>query len=167
MKDVRTPYDLFEPPAGHRERFARKTERLARPAPPPLFLRWVAAAILIGVGIFFLTNRHSFQELSSRWTPAPTATRMLVSYLDTHLPPGYTYDSPAARRLIEDASRQLERLETDYQRLQKEFARTGNPMVLDAMIDNTRRKMRLLEELKRQLIQTEQNIRHEKGHYSL
>ena len=163
-----TPFDFWEPPEGHEQRFRIRLEKQTRPR-RTLWLRrhdwskWFVAASILFLGlVWWWTQPASLNELSgqtshiiqSMETKRTQWERMLKKELQTA---GWDMDAaeglPGAQKLIDDAFRHLQRLEEDYDRLQTQFMEGGHYRTLDAMIRNKEMQHRILTDLKQQLME--------------
>ncbi len=168
------PYDIYEPAAGHKERFQRKlTSRL--PAKRRFFVKpeWIAASVLILLGLFILSGNYR-QTLLGKFIPAEKIYPQMMekqeewaNFLKEQVLEWERFETPEAKRLITETYTQLNRLDKDYQKLNKEFQQTGNRYVLEAMIENTEQRRELLEEFQKKLIQIEKMKRYEKQKHNI
>jgi len=169
MKDKSHLFDIYEPPAGHRERFARKLDnrfrqRQSRRIQP----EWVAAVLLILLGLAFLNDGWLLKLTGKEIYPqVKEQQEVLTAYFKDKIMDWEEFETPEARKIIRETQRQIKRLDKDFQRLQAEFERTGSRFVLDAMVENVNRKKELLENMRQKLIQVEKMKRYEKESHSL
>jgi len=161
------PFDLFEPPAGHRERFMRKLEqRLPERTPWHWRLEWVAAAVLIIGGFLFLQDGRWDKITGKAWPGIQQKQEKLTSYVMEQFTDWDNFETPEAREIMLETRKQILLLDEEFKKLEKEFQRTGNRFVLEAMIDNVNRKKQLLETMQKKLMQVEKLKRHEKQSHS-
>ncbi len=166
MKNIHTRFDLYEPTAGHRERFKKKLDsrlnlrgRIFKPVWKP---EMVAAILLIMAGLFFMNDIWKPKWMASGIYPQVKEKQQeWTAYLKDTFLEWERFETPESQKLIQEAFQQLKRLEKDYRELKLKFEQTGNRFVLDAMIENARQRQELLEDLKQKLIQVEKMKRHE------
>ncbi len=170
MNIHQNPYDLFEPTAGHRERFERKLKARFEPRRRKFSIKreLAVASVLILLGLFFMNDSWKSILYGDKIYPKVIEKQEEISdYLKENFLTWEKFETPESRKLIEETYQYLERLDNDYNKLRREFHRTGNRFVLDAMIENTKRRDKILQDLKTKLIQIEKMKRYENRKHSL
>ncbi len=166
MKNKKTDFDIFSPPAGHEERFRLKlAARMQSPAPQRLFLRRLAAmaaaaAILLLALLLPWNQSGDFDGVPGGITRQTAALKQ--SFME-QLDRIEKYDSPESKKIIEDSFIQWEKLQSDLEKLQNEFRKNNNDAVLNAMLQNLKMQTELLQNLRNQLKKIEKQVRYEKG----
>lgn len=178
-------FDLTDLPKGHEQRFLDKLEvaceeveleteldRITdienndkpkgRVFQMSTILKWSAAAvlaILIGSASFMAGQSQSY-ELKSVSPEMAAAQSNYVETIDMQLTALNQLQSPATERIIADAKSNLLKLETDYKKIQKDFkSNTENPAVIDAMIQNFKTRILLLEDARAQIKAKKQQLK--------
>ena len=167
-KNIQTRFDIYEPHAGHRERFIHKLEshtiyrqRAFRP-------ELIAAVILIFFGLAFLNDGWLWKITGKNLYPqVKEKQEVLTAYFKDKLMEWEEFQTPEAHKIISETEKQIQRLDEEFNHLKSEFERTGNRFVLDAMVENTKQKNELLENMREKLIQVEKMKRYEKQSHSL
>ena len=172
MNIKHNPYDIYDPPAGHKERFKHKL--VSRLKPERSFFvsgikpELVAATVLIMLGLFFLNGSLQRQLFGSEVYPGVIEKQeALTAFIKDEILEWDQFETPEAKSLIRETYRQLDRLEKDYNKLNSDFRKTGNRFVLDAMIENSNQRKQILEELKQKLIRIEKMKRYEKEKHNI
>jgi len=166
-----TPYDLWEPPKGHEERFRIRLAKQAGTASSGPARRrrrvdwsqWFVAASVLFLGLVWWWTQPG------EWKPLRRQTAGIIRQVESHRSQweqmwqqelraaGWdkenTGDLPGAGKLIEDAFSHLQRLQKDYEHLEDEFQKGGHYRTLDAMIRNKEMQHRILSDLKQQLLE--------------
>ncbi|BAO56390.1 hypothetical protein [Nonlabens marinus] len=163
-------FDREQLPEGHEERFLARLETACeeqkqenripnrksngRVITMPSILKWSAAAviaILIGSASFYIGQSQSY-ELKSVSPAMAKAQSNYVEVIDQQLAALNQLQSPATERIIADAKAKLLKLETDYSKIKADFKTNGdNPAVIDAMIQNFKTRILLLEDARAQI----------------
>ncbi len=117
-------------------------------------LIWSAAAViavLIGSASFYVGQSH-VTDLEEVHPEMAAAQSNYVVVIDQQLAALDQLQSPETERIIADAKSKLQKLETDYVKIQEDFqSNAENPVVLDAMIQNFKNRLLLLEEASLQI----------------
>ena len=184
---MKQDFDLNEWPQGHRQRFldkldaacedlenqnpnenqnqnpvAAETKTKGRVITVSAILKWSAAAVIaviIGSASFMAGQSQSY-ELKSVSPEMAAAQNSYVETIDYQLAALNQLQSPATEKIIADAKMSLEKLETDYKRIQKDFkSNSENPAVIDAMIQNFKTRILLLEDARAQIKAKKQQLK--------
>lgn len=179
-------FDLDEIPQGHEQRFIDKLnavcedkeesvlelkhiEQIKKYATPKgrvikmsAILKWSAAAviaILIG-SASFMAGQSQSNDLKSISPEMAAAQRSYIETVDHQLRALNQMQSPATERIIADAKANLLKLENDYKKIQKDFTlNSENPAVIEAMIQNFKTRILLLEDARAQIIDKQQQLK--------
>jgi len=169
MKKYRTEdFDFYAPSAGHRERFLYKLDNRSAVRPKRLFHpQMIAAVLLIFLGLMWMRDKSLWNWPRGNFTEVKTKQEAVTDFITEKMLEWENNATPESGDLIRESQRQLLRLDEDFARLQKEFEQTGNPLVLEAMLRNTRQKQELLEELHQKLLRFQKIREYEKCTRSL
>ncbi len=146
-------FDIYHPRPGHRERFAQKLEK-AFPSRKKKrnITPWLMAAsivVFLGIGIFSLILNRPINETDSM---IQKNTAYFSSIIKKEIKELHNTHSPEAKELIKKTMQQLEKLEKEYEKITKDFKRNNeNKSLLNAMIENFKKRIELLEFTKFQL----------------
>ena len=156
FEELKGSFDLKEPQEGHRLRFKEKLDAQAGTSRGRFASSWwkplsIAAsiALLLTASVFWLGPGNSEQQQLAAISPEASQT----SYYFNNLVAQQVSEleklgSPETRPLIEDAMKQLDQLETDYTRLEKDLLNGGNSkFILGAMITNFQTRIDLLQDV--------------------
>ena len=163
-------FDQEELPQGHEQRFLARLEAACeeqkqdeslesknpegRVISMSSIMKWSVAAmiaILIGSASFYMGQSQSY-ELKSVSPAMAKAQSDYVEVIDQQLTALNQLQSPATERIIADAKAKLLKLETDYTKIKADFKTNGdNPAVIDAMIQNFKTRILLLEDARAQI----------------
>lgn len=148
-------FDVAEPSGNHQERFRQKLEKRSRgklnrsgviSILNPIMA--VAASFLLGFVLFqTILNDPLGQkgELASVSAEMETTQNFYVSLIEQELTNLKAKKSPETETLIRDALRQMEILETEYNKLKKDLIKSGeDKRVIHAMISNFQQRIDLL-----------------------
>lgn len=170
-------FDLEQLPEGHEQRFLARleaacedekqaVEQSATPTGRVIdmkpILKWAAAAViavLIG-SASFLVGKSQSSELKSVSPAMAKTQKEYVEVVDQQLLALNKLQSPATERIIADAKAKLQKLETDYSKVEKDFfTNADNPAVMDAMIQNFKNRILVLEEARQQIYSQQEQLK--------
>jgi hypothetical protein len=105
-------------------------------------------------------------ELKSVSPAMAQAQSNYVEVIDQQLTALHQMQSPATERIIADAKSSLLKLETDYKKIQNDFkSNSENPAVIDAMIQNFKTRILLLEEARVQIKAKKQQLKKQENEF--
>jgi hypothetical protein len=139
-------WDLEEPIIGHEKRFANKLKRNQ----PKRKLNWipisVAASLLLGFGILFF-NYSTTKKVEVAFSPLVQQTHdSISSIINTELLTLKEKETPQSKALIVDALKQMNSLESDYEKLKLEIVKNGeNKQIVYAMITNMQTRISFIK----------------------
>ena len=148
--------DVFEPSNNHKARFMAKLEQQSNtvvqlnPKKRKWFVSWAVAASIVLIGTFSLlivqSNSKQKAELASV-SPKMESTQNFFSLaIQQQLEEINKNSSKETSQLVEDAMKQLEKLENNYEILKKDLVQSNNDKrVISAMINNFQNRASLLE----------------------
>ncbi|WP_149277503.1 hypothetical protein [Pareuzebyella sediminis] len=157
FEQLRGRFDLEEPKVGHTDRFLEKLNTkkgvttLRRPKN-----RWqrpvaIAASfvILLTTSILFFNSQTSLEEQVAEISPeASKSENYFASIIDEQIKQLEKETTPETQRIIEDTMVQMEKLELDYNNLEKDLIKGGNnKLILSAMITNFQTRIDLLQDV--------------------
>jgi len=158
-------WDFEEPNFGHEKRFL---DKLRKQQPKKKF-NWIplsiAASLLLGFGIV-LFNYTNNQTKEVVFSPQVQETHdYFSSVINTELETLKKQETPQSKALINDAMKEMELLEKDYQNLKEEIAKNGeNKQIVFAMITNMQTRISFIKSVLEQVetINKFKNIEDEK-----
>lgn len=167
-------FDIADPAEGHEERFREKLKKQPgkKTKKSGVITLWapimgIAASILVAFLIFQGITGSPFgqgQELA-KVSPEMKQTQDFYStVIQSELEKLQAEKTPETEAVIQDALKQLEVLEKDYQNLRKDLGESGqDERVIYAMISNFQKRIDLLQTVleKVEVIKTLKNKRHE------
>lgn len=144
-------WDTEEPNEGHELRFLQKLDRPRRQRQRLYGTLSIAASVLILLGIFLWKN----QAVAPTYQMSPEnreAQKYFASLIQKELATIQSEDAPIARGMVQDALKQMDKMEADYDRLAAELARKGeNEQLIFAMITNLKTRIEFLERVSHQI----------------
>ena len=161
FEGLKGSFDLENPPEGHRERFLDRLDAPEKSSGASGGRSWwrqlsVAAtiALLLSASVFLFRSEPSLSEPSlqeqvAEISPEASETsRYFAGLVSRQVTQLQEMSSPETQPLIEDALRQLEQLDADYMKMERDLVAGGNSkMILSAMIQNFQTRIDLLEEV--------------------
>ena len=142
-------------PESHEQRFLKRLKRQRQYKMRGSVLRWAAVALLLlslGGGINLMQN-----------PPQPEISKFhqTENYLTTLIQEQVTQveqlDFAGSEKFIKQTKTQLSRLQKDYLELYQDWSENQNqPQLINALINNLRTQLELLEEVQRQFVQIQQ-----------
>jgi hypothetical protein len=161
----RNNWDFEEPNFGHEKRFL---DKLRKQQPKKKF-NWIplsiAASLLLGFGIV-LFNYTNNQTKEVVFSPQVQETHdYFSSVINNELATLKKQETPQSKALIQDAMKEMELLEKDYQNLKEEIAKNGeNKQIVFAMITNMQTRISFIKSVLEQVetINKFKNIEDEK-----
>ncbi|WP_298316423.1 hypothetical protein [uncultured Aquimarina sp.] len=149
--------DVYEPSADHKIRFLEKLQKQNKVvALQPKKRNWVrplaiaaSIAILIGmISIAPILNTNDEADLASVSPQMEETQNFFTVAIKAQLEEIDKNSSAETTGLVEDAMKQLDKLESSYQILKKDLVESSNDKrVISAMIKNFQKRASLLEEV--------------------
>lgn len=147
-------WDLAEPETGHESRFLNKLSAVNKKKPAIRVLDWwkplsIAASIALIVFIgFSLGNQKTGKELATISPEMEKTQDFFTMAIEEELYAIEAERSPETQKIVDDALVQLSILETDYEKLKEDLAKSGeDKRVIYAMITNFQTRIDLLKDV--------------------
>lgn len=167
-------FDLAEPKAGHQQRFQEKLKKdLKQKKGPsgaiPLWLPWLAVAACFLVAAILFGNIYdpalsNQGELASVSPEMAQTQEFYASVITKELYRLEQEKTPETEAMVQDALKQIEVLENDYNKLKSDLVKSGQDhRVIYAMISNFQKRIDLLNKVLEKVnnINTLKNSPHE------
>ena len=151
-------YNIYHPRPGHEARFEKKLLKAfpeQRKKKQNRKIWWIAASIVIFLGAGML----------SLWVNKPVSqtdrllqknTAYFSSVIEKEVKSLPKTKSPEAKQLIQETMKQLDQLEKEYQKITRDYKQNSeNKNLLNALIENFKKRIELLEFTKFQLKELE------------
>lgn len=151
--------DMAEPKEGHKLRFMQKLqEQNNQQVKRLVFWKPLAIAasflLIIALSFPFLNEQSPKGDLASISPEFAQTQHFFTSTIQRELENLKREKSPETLVLVEDALRQMENLENDYEKLKKDLIKSGNDeRVIHAMIQNFQSRIELLQQVLEQIEQ--------------
>jgi len=153
--DLEGTFDTDTPQDGHSERFLEKLKAscIKKVSQPKTWMRplTIAAsiAVLFAVGFIALKTEPSLKEQLAEISPEAVNTEFyFASLIEGQVKVLQKESTPETQRMIDDTMKQLQKLEINYEVLEKDLLSGGNSkMILSAMITNFQTRIDLLQEV--------------------
>ncbi len=157
FQNLEGQFDFEEPKTGHQERFLEKLNNTKGVVSlekkktiwwKPLSIA-ASIALVVVVGFQLLDKKPSVQEQVVEIAPEVSETEFyFVNLIEEQVQELENSKSPETAKLVEDTLAQLNKLEADYEKLEKDLVDGGNSKILlNAMIINFRTRIDLLQEV--------------------
>ena len=154
---LRGGFDTEEPKAGHQERFLEKLNKSKGVVSmrPKKTTWWkplsIAASLLLlcAVGVQLFVERPSIEQQVVEIAPEVSETQFyFASLIEEQVQELRNAKSPETEQMVDDALKQLDKLEIDYRQLERDLVNGGNSkIILNAMIINFQTRIDLLQEV--------------------
>ena len=159
-------FDNKEPATGHKKRFLEKLEeqnsqskkldkgsRIRGLWAPMLSVAAILAIAFMVFAGFFNENSFKNQGDLANVSPQMKETKQFYTQLiETELETLKAENVPGTEAIVKDALTQLEKLETEYEKLQKDLRNSGqDKRVIYAMISNFQQRIDLLKQVLNQI----------------
>jgi len=172
FEKARPFFDQEEPQAGHEARFIEKLN--ATTAEHKKGISWwkplsIAASILLLIGLFLgpgLWNEIEKERIAEISPEISNSEFYFANIIEQQVKQLEHEKSPETKKIIEDALGQLDILETDYKKLEKDLLNGGDDnIILRSMIQNFQTRIDLMEDVLAQIeiIKTLKNQQNEKS----
>lgn len=171
FEELNGSFDLDQPRTGHRERFLNRLEEPVEKRGRTGNSWWrhlsIAAsiALLLSASVFLFRTEPSMEDQVAQISPEVSQTsRYFSGLVSQQVLELQQMASPETQPLIEDALKQIQQLELNYQKLENDLISGGNSkMILSAMIQNFQTRIDLLQEVMDHVEQVKQlkNENHE------
>ena len=160
FKKNKENFDFAEPNLGHFERFQKRLEtdsqKSQRKGGTPWYILAVAASVLLFFGYWM--GNYNQNDLNKGLELAEISPQMeetqnfYVATIQKEMEEIKSMQTPSNQRIIDDAFKQLDLLETNYQRLTLELKESNaDKRVIYAMITNFQSRLLVLQNLMDQL----------------
>lgn len=150
-------FDIEEPEAGHQERFLEKLNKSKGVVGirPKKTTWWkplsIAASLLLlcALGLQLYVEEPSIDQQVVQIAPEVSETQFyFASLVEEQVQELRNARSPETEQMVDDALKQLDKLEADYQQLERDLINGGNSkIILNAMIINFQTRIDLLKEV--------------------
>lgn len=161
FNELKGSFDTAEPMSGHQERFLEKLNRSKgvvgintrkRNWWKPLSLA-ASIALLVSLGIGYFSLDTTVEERVAQISPEASQTHFyFANLIEEQVRELEEQSNPETENVINDALVQLQKLEVDYKRLEKDLLEGGDSkLILSAMITNFQTRIDLLESVMNQI----------------
>lgn len=155
FKALEGSFDVASPAPGHRERFLEKLGQSGTIAHRKKKSWWkplsIAAsiAVLCAVAVGLLNSNPTIEEQVAQISPEVSESQFyFASLIEEQIQELERKSTPETKKMIDDTMFQLEKLETDYGKLEQDLLNGGNSkLILSAMITNFQTRIDLLQEV--------------------
>lgn len=153
-------FDVEEPNTGHQDRFLQKLngtktspgkpgKRLIRLWKPLSIAASIVILLTVGLNISNNLNRETTAEVPEE---IEKAQFYFTALINKEIEKVNAEATPDTKEVIEDAMKQIKKLEEDYKTLEKSLVEDGNTkQLLHAMITNFQVRINLLEDVLEQI----------------
>ena len=157
FKKIENKFDIEEPTEGHTERFLEKlqasdtlvkTNNNRKSWIRPLAIA-ASVAVLLAAGFAVLKYKTSTEEQLAEISPEAANTELyFASLVEEQVKLLQKESTPETKRMVDDTMSQLQKLNLDYKKLEKDLLEGGNSkMILSAMITNFQTRIDLLKDV--------------------
>lgn len=167
FKNHKDKFDVAEPNVGHFERFQARLDKVQdtpkKKGGTPWYVLAIAASFLLFFGYWMGNNSQDNTKLGvelAEVSPQMEETQnFYLATIQKEIEVIKTKKTTANQNIIEDAFRQLELLETNYQKLTLELKESNaDKRVIYAMITNFQNRLQILQNLMDQLEEFEELV---------
>lgn len=150
-KNKANNFDVFEPKPGHKERFLLKLQQNKAKKSKKNRYNWmVAASILIFLGLG-LGLYHQAQNQHQETAVIQQNQDYFMAIIQTEIKEIEQENTHKTQNIFEDAMKQIQILENDYQKLINDYKINHDKFILNAMIENFNQRILVLKNLKSQI----------------
>ena len=167
FKKNRQEFDSAEPNVGHFERFQAKLEKGEQPSQKkggtPWYILAVAASVLLffgyWMGNYSQSNVDTGIDLADVSPKMEETQNFYLASIQKEVEEIKNKKNPSNQKIIDDAFKQLELLETNYRKLTLELKESNaDKRVIYAMITNFQSRLQVLQNLMDQLEEFEELV---------
>jgi len=154
FRNLENEFDVEMPNLNHQQRFLDKLNNQNKVATlsAPKRKYWkpfisIAASLVLLVALFFGTQQEvSAKDLASVSPEMAETQNFFTSTISNELAKLENETTPETENLVQDAMKQMEILETDYEQLKQDLSESGDDnRVIYAMISNFQSRIDLLQ----------------------
>lgn len=153
FENLEGSFDVHETPTGHQKRFLDRLNEVEKPVVKKL--NWwkplsIAAlvAVLVAVGSVFLNQEPIETDLASVSPEMKETQSFFTETINKELQTLQGLNNPEAKNLVDDALKQIDILEKEYEGLKLDLAESSNDKrVIYAMIYNFQNRIDLLKQV--------------------
>ncbi|WP_010519747.1 hypothetical protein [Croceivirga radicis] len=157
FKKLQNQFDFEEPHNGHESRFLEKLKQPTAEVKQnkKKFNIWMPLSIAASLALVFVLSKQilmptqSIKEQVVEIAPEASNTEFyFTSLVEEQINLLEAERTPVTDQLVDDTLEQLQKLEKDYQKLEKELVNGGNSkLILNAMIINFETRITLVKEV--------------------
>ncbi len=153
FENLKDGFDVYETPEGHKKRFLRKLEK--HKTSSGTYRKWwkplsIAASvvIIVALGFMYVERDIPTADLASVSPEMAQTQSFFTAAFNKEMNTLKGFHSPETKVLVEDALKQMDILETEYESLKKDLVSSGNDKrVVYAMINNFQKRIDLLKQV--------------------
>ena len=159
FENFRQQFDVEEIKEDHQQRFQNKLI-FKRRSKSKLIPSFIAASIVLLLGISFICNREiKSGELQFASKETKHTDSIFTVIIKKELEKLNEKRSPANKRIITDALKQMKILDQDYEKIKKELETNGeNKQIIYAMLSNLQTRISFLQNVLQHIEKNEQSM---------
>ncbi len=153
FENLKGEFDVHDAKTGHKNRFFEKLEGQkdaslkSRNWWKPLSIA-ASVAVIIAMGFMFMKNNNPIGDLASVSPEMAQTQTFFTTAVNKEMNTLKGFESPETKVLVNDALKQMNILETEYNGLRKDLVTSGNDKrVVYAMINNFQKRIDLLKQV--------------------
>ncbi len=158
-------WDIIELPQQHQERFLSK-QKSRNQTKSTWYQLSIAASMLLLVGLFLVLNKNKpTNDFKLASAETQRTDSVFSAMVQNELLQIREKKSPLNEKIVNDALKQMQQMDTDYEKIKKELVENGeNKQIIYAMIHNFKTRIEFLENVLEQIDNTEKlnTTNHEK-----
>lgn len=162
LNNQKNKFDVEAPDSGHKLRFIEKLELVNTPAKKTKSNKYwilnIAAALIICIGIFSIYNQNGNTQTTiietvteNPFTDVSNAQFHLQGIVKRELVKLELERNPTTENLINGALSQLQFLEKEQHKLEKQLSTNYDKRIIKALVDNFQYRIQLLENVMQQV----------------
>ncbi|MEP0213552.1 MAG: hypothetical protein ABJD66_10085 [Cellulophaga sp.] len=156
FKELKGSFDTQEPSTTHTANFIEKlnaTKKTPKKFSWKLFAIAASIAFLCSIGFTLFYQKQTTNEQIAEIAPEVNETKFyFASLINTQVNELKKETSPSTKKIIDDTLIQLNKLESDYKKLEKNLLNGGNTkLILSAIITNYQTRIDLIRDVMAQI----------------
>jgi len=165
FKQNQSKLDVYEPKMDHKQRFLEKLNKnQVKKKTGFSYRKWAIAATILLFGFLTFQFYVQYQQQADSMKEVRQNEQYFSALIQAEIDSLEVQKTEETERVFKDAITQIQMLETDYKKLVNDYSINKDRNILNAMIQNFRQRIEILEFVKQQMQQIKQtkNAQNEK-----
>ena len=155
LEKNKSKFDIYEPKLGHEDQFMAKLKNYKTLEKSPFIKRYYKKLLIAASVSILLTLGVQYFKFEKQKKAVDTGIqeneRYFSQIIKTEISQIKNDETPETEKVFKDAMKQIDQLETAYQQLIKDYKINQDKYILNAMIENFRQRIDILQFVKQEI----------------